>query len=263
MIIILTGCIEPGNVYNLKLRDCNERLRQYQKAIQYYIRCNSINKVVFCDNSAFSYDYKKEYQIAQKYNKQLEVLSYREDDAKTQKKGKGYGEGRILEYVLSHSSLLRTEIYFYKVTGRLIVRNIDQIIGREVTRNNYFNKNLYTYNTIDTRFFGINKEIYQRYFLHAYEMVNDRHGRYLEHCFIQIMNRNRIPYRCHALFPDIEGISGTLGEKYVEAGRAGRCLYNCLSRLNLYNKKYGYEAVFRIHRRLVNRSSFSRLPEAR
>ena len=39
--------------------------------------------------------------------------------------GKGFGEGEILEYVYTHSRLLRLTDTFYKVTGGLFVRNFD------------------------------------------------------------------------------------------------------------------------------------------
>lgn len=256
VIVILTGCIEPADVYGLMLCDSKERLKQYLKSIRFYLQCDSLNKIVFCDNSGYEYDYQKEYQLAEKNNKELEILTYREEYEKVKKRGKGYGEGQILKYVLDNSSLLKEEDYFYKVTGRMIIKNIDKIIENEKKEINYFNKNLYTYGVIDTRFYGIKKDIYTKYFLQVHDRVNDKMGRYLEHCFMHVLDSKKISYKCHAYFPVIKGISGTKGKEYMETYGAQKTLYDVLCKYNLYNHKLVHKWMFRLHHWIIKKNGW-------
>lgn len=247
MLCVLTACVSPGTVQWLELRDNKERLRQYEVALKFYIKSKEIDKIVFCDNSNYDYSYSREEKLAQKYGKQLEILKYKEDECVVAKRGKGYGEGKIIEYVMHHSKLLQNETYFYKITGRLIIKNIDDILKCESTKYNYFNKNMYCYQTIDTRFFGVNKEMYQKYLINAYRRVNDGRRKYLEHCFFETLQSGKISYRNHVPFPVICGMSGTKGKMYRKDDFIMRGLNEILSRTRLYNCRSVYCCLYRIY----------------
>jgi len=253
MLCVLTACVAPGNVQYLELRDRKERLRQYVRALNFYIKSQQIKKIVFCDNSNYGYSYQRERELAEKYGKQLEILKYEEDEAMVSRKGKGYGEGRILEFVLRNSELLREEKYFYKITGRLIIKNIDEILRHETTKCNYFNRNMYCYQTVDTRFFGVNKETYQKHMVKAYQRVNDGRGRYLEHCFWETLQNKEIPYRNHVPFPIITGMSGTVGKRYGRDGFLMSSLNAILSWTRLYNCNVVYQWLYKIYQKTERR----------
>lgn len=249
MVCVLTACVAPGKLQHLALQDNRERLRQYLRALRFYIKCQKIQKIVFCDNSNFPYSYKKEKALAGLHGKQLEIMRYEEDVNMVSNRGKGYGEGSILDYVFKHSKLLRGETYFYKITGRLIVKNIDSIIDCESRAYNYFNMNMYCYPTVDTRFFGVNTEVYQKYMSHAYQRVNDRRGKYLEHCLFETLQNRKIPYRNHVPFPIIEGMSGTVGKNYSGGGVGMKCLNTVLTWTRLYNNKLVYKWLYTIYQK--------------
>ena len=102
------------------------RQKQYIHALNYYIQ-NTEYPIVFTENSGIDISqYFKTYII----NRRLEVLTFCGNSKKD--RGKGYGEAEIIEYALTHSSLI-TEInntlYIIKITGRLIVDNLFEIIN--------------------------------------------------------------------------------------------------------------------------------------
>lgn len=53
--------------------------------------------------------------------------SFQGDVDAVRMKGKGYGEGEILAYLYENSSIMQRSRYYYKITGRLTINNIDKI----------------------------------------------------------------------------------------------------------------------------------------
>ena len=56
--------------------------------------------------------------------KEFEWISFQGNTTKTQEKGKGYGEGEIIEYAINHSQLLAKSKMLMKLTGRFYVKNM-------------------------------------------------------------------------------------------------------------------------------------------
>lgn len=243
MILIMSASISPAKISKLCLRDTETRLRQYCAALQYYIKCKKFDKIVFCDNSNYSYQYETERHEAERCKVQLEILKFSSKYQMIEKYGKGYGEGEILKYVIQHSELLAGEDYFYKVTGRLIVTNIALLVKRKC-KVAQFNRNLYAYKSVDTRFWGINKEQYIQYLEDSFEKVNDDKGRYLEVCYKRDLDKNKIKYQSFCVFPVIDGYSGTIGEKYKEFNWYIKIIYDIMCFLDLYNSEIGFMVVY-------------------
>ena len=215
--LIITGCISPKNtVFSLGLKDASERLSQYIESINYYIKKTTIQNIVFCENSDYQYNYQSLINEAKNRGKNIEVIKYLGNSDAVLEHGKGYGEGEILEYALSHSKLLKKYKYIYKVTGRIIVKNIDEIIEKETINDIYLNKNLYSYKTIDTRFWGMPKGLYEDLFLEQYHKVNDQKLRFIEHVFYETITNTVLKYKQHPFFPLLEGKSGTKNIAYKE-----------------------------------------------
>ena len=101
------------------LTDVSERLKQYIECIEFYLCKTSINKIVFCENSNYKFDSRALYELAKKNNKLLEILQFNGNYSQIVDRGKGYGEGEIIEYALQNSKLFLQSKYFVKVTGRL------------------------------------------------------------------------------------------------------------------------------------------------
>lgn len=243
MVLLMTASIEAAQISQLALKNTETRLKQYCHALQFYIKCKKFNKIVFCDNSNYFYNFDRERELADGKNVQLEILKFKSNYDSVEKYGKGYGEGEILKYIMHHSRLLVDEQYFYKVTGRLIVKNVATLVKKEngMAR---FNRNLYAHQSVDTRFWGMNKNDYEKILMDSYKKVNDSKGKYLEMRYKKDMENASLPYKSFCAFPMIEGYSGTIGLKYHETEWYTKMIYDFLCRFGIYNSEKGFFVAF-------------------
>lgn len=237
MIVLVTGTIVPSlEQKHLALVNGNERENQYREALKILLQCKRINGIVFCDNSEFVFRWEEERMLADSLNKQLELMSFDGDTDAVMKHGKGYGEGRIIEYALEHSELLnQKDKGFFKLTGRLVVSNLDAI-ARSIDENrNYFNPmyiNPMKHMT-DTRFYYVLKEDYRSNLLKVYHQVDDNDKKtYLESIFHKCIGDTYLKYKNMPIYPIFEGQSGTSGRQY-KLSRIRYGIKNILSRYNM------------------------------
>lgn len=217
MLAIITGTINPENgIPDLVLTNSNERLKQYIEAIKKVLKSHNIKKVIFCDNSNSKIDISNINYMAKQYNKEIEFFTFSGDKKKVLENGKGFGEGEIIDYILKNSKLIKQEDYFIKITGRLYVENIDKIIYHMDKKYNYFNKSSVgkKCNMVDTRFYGVKISDYNRYLRKAYESVDDRNGKFLEHIFYNVLKQYKVNSRNMPFYPRISGQSGSMGILY-------------------------------------------------
>ena len=122
-IILLTACVNPNGMALTALQDTDERLRQYEGALNWYLD-NTDLPILFVENTG--YDISKRY-LHQIEDGRLEVLSFN-GNIYPRELGKGYGEAKILEYALNHSTSLEKVDIVIKITGRLICCNVNTIV---------------------------------------------------------------------------------------------------------------------------------------
>lgn len=213
MILLLTGCINPNGMTMTALSNQEERKKQYVEAIHYYLTKTNY-PIVFSENSGtdISHLFKKEIKSGR-----LEYLSFSGNQNK--EKGKGYGECEIIQYALCNSKIIHfaKDKRIAKITGRLIIRNINRIARVHsilFPKNSVFcaiNSNL---SFPDSRFI-IAPECFYHTFLKSKEAINDSQGYYFEHALCDTIKREKqFPYSPFFLMPQIEGISGSSGEIY-------------------------------------------------
>lgn len=218
-LLIITSTVNVNSNLTV-LVDPNIRLKQYITSILFYIKTKNISSIVICDNSGFDYSIIDELlQLGEKYSKKLEFLFFLSDTDKTMKFGKGYGEGEIMSFIVNNSILYKREQYsFFKVTGRVIVSNIDIVIKFTPVKKNIFQrtqfKSLLNEEKIDTRFYQIKKDQFEKYLLNSYKEVNDIRGFYLEHCFYKSIIENKMNFSFFYILPFLKGISGSSGVVY-------------------------------------------------
>lgn len=219
MVLLITGAIDIRelNVPLTKIIDVNERLLQYTDSIEYAItNYESISEIVFCENTDFVYDYTLLKKKAGNHGKKLEILSFKGDYLNIQKKGKGFGEGEIIRYALNKSELLRQCDCFYKLTGRLIVKNMDKILAATSQKSSfiYYPKTIYKISKhhIETYFYKVEKSLYINNLIDAYQEVDEPHFQYLEHVFHERLSKAGL--RSFNTLPLISGFSGTSGYAY-------------------------------------------------
>lgn len=219
--LILTSTVYVNSALTV-LVSAEVRLQQYLQAILFYLNSSEIDKIIICDNSNFDYRIFAPL-FSSLSQKEIEYLNFTVDTQLVKNLGKGYGEGEIMKYVVQNSIILNSsEDRIVKITGRLIVTNIDDVLRScqdSVTYfqpycSNPFRPNLHA---VDTRFFVVDKNIYVNHFLNVHCKVNDINGIFLEHCFYDTINSNLIPTKFMKVMPIFIGFSGSTGLNYSEA----------------------------------------------
>lgn len=214
-IILLTACINPGGMPFTVVSDATQRLNQYLLALQFYLQ-NTSCPIVFVDNSNMDKTPFLEYES--QYGSRLEILSFDGNKVKTQ--GKGLGEMEIIEYALIHSkfNLLLDKHRIVKITGRLIVRNINSLLKCDKWH-------LYPYKSIvchvnsdltfaDSRIF-ISLGSFMNLLVKQKKYLNDTKGIYFEHLLCQqIKQQKTFTFFPFITEPHFEGISGSTGIRY-------------------------------------------------
>lgn len=238
MVIIVTGTIAPSNnVGQLTLVDSDQRLKQYINSLNIIVEQRPDASIIFCDNSGYglgAFDELK--KKAESRNIPIELFSFKGDDSNVIKYGKGYGEGEILKYVFKNSKLIERDDYIVKITGRLVIDNICDILKRIDKNCIYFNvPNIHRRDMYDTRFYAMPKAIFEKYFIDEYPKVNDEKGYYLEVLYTDIVIGNSLKAKNFPRYPRIVGISGTGGITYSYTEWKTK-IKDVLSMINVYGR---------------------------
>lgn len=218
MLLILTGTICPSSKTGfLELRDEAERLKQYEESICFFIESGAFSKIIFCENSNYGTDRLSYLQEKAKENQvQLELLSFCGDTEQVNVHGKGFGEGEIMQYVFENSRLLSGERTFVKITGRMKVNNIADIVCRLKENNCYFNIPNRTHREMyDTRIYAMPTEVFKQHFMEKYTEVMDEEGWYLEKVYTAVLKQKKLPVKNFPKYPRIIGMSASTGYSYV------------------------------------------------
>lgn len=211
IVLLLTGCINPGEMPFTHLTNKDERMRQYKNAIDFYLHKTDY-PIVFAENSNtdISNDYKKDIS-----RERLEIITFKGNDNK--QRGKGYGEAIIIEYALKHSQLIKNDSYIVKITGRLIVENIQNVIHKNIPFQPSrsiccsFHSDLHF---SDSRIFGAPKDFLVK-LVDQKNRINDNLNIYFEHILANCAINAKEP--CYPFWeePCIIGMSGSTGNVYL------------------------------------------------
>ena len=136
-VLLVTASIHIQNTPYVTVRGERERLAQYLTSLIAWIKMSNISTIVFCENSNTTFDFSKIIDFAESQGKVLEVLIF-SGNQESQKYGKGYGEGRIVEYAIKNSRHLAGSVNFYKITGRLFVPEFNLIQQMHLAEPNVF-----------------------------------------------------------------------------------------------------------------------------
>lgn len=217
MLAIITGTIKPSQgIEHLVLRDSEERLKQYINSLLFFIDSGAFSSIIFCENSNYGSEIFEAVRSRSNEKKvALEILSFQGNLKEAVIHGKGYGEGEIMDYIFTSSKLIKKETYFVKITGRLHVDNIRNIVMRMDTRKTYFNiPNRTRRDMYDTRIYAMSVEMFQAKFREQYGRVRDSEGIFLETIYTQILREEKIRVTNFPRYPRIVGMSGSMGIPY-------------------------------------------------
>jgi hypothetical protein len=215
--VLITTCIIPTDC-NIRLVDPNKRLFHTIEAIEYWSTVGSNIRIIVCDGSNFNYS---EILRIKFPNVEIEFLHFQTSEISTKLKGKGFGEGEIINFALENSIILMKSESFIKCTGKLWIENIMQMVDNyrsPLSINAHFD-HIFSLKSIklrylDTRFYIVNKNFYKQYLSNAHLECNSSEGINLEHIFLEIMINLNEKYFIFKKNPIIQGVGGGSGEYY-------------------------------------------------
>ena len=236
VILIITACISPNtNQRHLVLKDVDERLRQYLDSIYYYLRESFFKKIIFCDNSGYDYnEIGNIIDFASSIGKELEWLSFKgNSDLVAKYSTKGIGEDEIMDYIFTNSKLVIGAKSFVKVTGRLLVQNVDALLYTAQYGKNYFYRNIYSddFHELDTRFYVMDIDYYNLKVRNCYNRIKD-YDMSMELVYSKLIHND---YALLSHYPRIKGCSGGVGTDYGKESEIKLFIFDVLCKLNIFN----------------------------
>ncbi len=247
-ILLITGCVNVSKeMCNVFLIDSNERWEQYKETLRWAIEDTAFDVIVFCENSGFQNEDIRSFEMAAtSCGKKFEYITYVADKELNDRYGKGYGEGELVKHAVHNSKYISLNSSFYKITGKLVVKNINKIIGKSDTT--HFMK-AYKGIGVDTRFYQMNLEDYYRCFEDAYKFCNDKKREILEVVYADVIQKNSVRATCFSRFPVVVGRSGSNGSEYSMPKTWVCLVYDLMCRIRVYNTRVGF-LVYRCIRKI-------------
>ena len=182
--LFLTATIAPPRAAVAR-HDTEVRRKDYLRSLEFYLSLPSdiIDRILFVDNSASDISDILRFVKLRARDKVIEIISFQGNDHPVGF-GKAYGEFKLLDFGLKHTSLIGETDSFWKVTGRLRVLNLSKLVSQlgsihdvacdlhnfplvgtgKVFRNHW----------MDLRLFGCSKAAYTDVFGGKYETFGSR-----------------------------------------------------------------------------------------
>lgn len=222
-VILLTACVNPNGMSFTYLQDKDIRLKQYEEALEWYLR-NTQYPIVFVENTGYDITCRFEAAII---SGRLEVLTFQGNNY-DRSKGKGYGEALIIQYAITNSQLLKKASIIIKITGRLKISNlkyllkeirkVDTVYVKFASRKE---KNVLMFESF---FFAAPSNFFDDYFLKHIDEIDDSKLCYFEKVLYDTVIEWRIAghKQVELLLPIlVDGVSGSTGRAY----ETSRCPY--------------------------------------
>lgn len=226
-ILLMTATIvPPAGVPNLSRTDPDQRIRDYAKALEWYLgRDRLFDRVVFAENSLAEAPVLRE--IADRMAPgRVEFASFQGLDHPPEF-DRAYGEFKLLDWAMSNSSAIldaKDEAIIWKVTGRYIVGNIEEIVRAAPARFDFYgNYRNWPKRWIDTYLLAWTREGYESLVRDVYHRLKTNvpgiplgiSGEELFRSWLDqpLFHHSRIVKRFSST-PDLRGIRGADGRDY-------------------------------------------------
>jgi hypothetical protein len=225
-VLITTANNPPDGVPYLQMKDPVMRTIAAKAALYFWV-AQGVEQIVLADATGTDLLTEQEMAEIDRSETRVEQISYRQRSEDVIKRGKGYGEGKLIEYAIDNSELLAREEYFYKCTGKVYVRNFPSIAATIKANNisnlfwRFLGDGSLTQPFADCRFYYSSKTFARSHLLPAY-FESDENA-ICEHQIHEALNRNMKYHRGHR--PLIAGYAGSTGEPYFD-GSLGSLDYN-------------------------------------
>jgi len=215
--ILLTSCVFVSDP-SVSLKDKDSRIRYTLESIEKWLAISPDLRLVICDGSNFDFS----EIILQKFpHANIECIFFENNRELVSLHGKGYGEGEIVNYALQHSASLRDSNFFAKCTAKLWVENYFDCLkhwnGRFLCKayfSRVFSLSSTQFEYVDTRFYLVDKAFYLEYLSTVYLNVGGELGLSLEHCFRDVIQKEKFSKVMFNVPPVICGVGGGSGTYY-------------------------------------------------
>ena len=130
-VLVMTATITPpANTPLLDRSDPALRRKDYQEALRFYlgIPTEQLGAIIFLENSGSDLSDLKTLAHQTGQGKEVEIIGL-PANTESPKFGKGYGEFKMLDQGLASSRILQPTDILWKVTGRLKVLNLADLIA--------------------------------------------------------------------------------------------------------------------------------------
>lgn len=240
--MVLTASVNPNGMY-VKVADSNTRLQQYLTAVGALFDTADplVDGVTLIENSGA--DLRPFHELADRrnrYNKKVEFIGV-DCNQYDRNLGIGYGEFWLMDEGLSRSKFLGPQSLIVKLTGRLVVRNLTQILRRvpqdvDMVLDVHPGKDP-AGGIVESRLMVIAQRFYQSKIVGMYRKINGAVNITAEHCLYQVVRTSpgakiipRLPRE-----PQWVGYSGSTGMRYdslwMRARQPARVLRRALRHL--------------------------------
>ena len=212
--LVLTATFHSPLTPTLVVRDEHTRIHQYMCALVSWAQTRRVRRIILAENSNTRFDFSRIVRYLEAAGKEVELLVF-DGNKESPRFGIGFGEGEILERVYTHSRLLRMTDTFYKVTGRLFVRNFDEVSDATESRHAFRRKYGKPGNPskVDTTFFKCGLDLFERRLLHAYLQVDDAKRMFIEHVYFNKLSETDAGG--FLLSPELVGQQASTGKVYA------------------------------------------------
>jgi hypothetical protein len=227
--LVLTSSIDVKGMTSSSRPDPKERERDYAGTLKYYLNEHpDFRRIVFIENSGWPLDRLK--SLAEQENphrKQVEFISLSCNDF-PRELGKSYGEMLLLDQGLAQSRVAAEVRYLTKITGRLYLMNVTQLLGA-VRRPFEFMVDLRDHGLYemvgskncgrfsDTRCVVTTPAFYDEALRGKYVTLNEEKGRFIENLLYDVAKDPKFMGRTIRRFPvepDFRGVAGHLNKNY-------------------------------------------------
>jgi hypothetical protein len=216
-LLITTANEPPPGVADLKMTDKTRRIVA-AKSTLYYWALLGVKDIVIADATGSELLSAGEKASLSELGCSIEQIAYQQDNGAVQKFGKGYAEGKLIEFAVNKSEIIAKSKSFYKCTGKVVCRNFVQI-NRQIKEKNVTNLfwvGSYTgtiLNLIDLRFFLCSTEFFKSIIFPAYMLATQGNSYVEELVTPRVTEKLK---RKNFARPKLSGFCGLTNETYPE-----------------------------------------------
>lgn len=218
-VLITTANTPPKTIPFLEMTNAATRFIT-AKASVFFWAAYGIKKIVICDATGGELLTGDDLILLKQMDVDVEQISYIQNDQLVTAKGKGYGEGLLIQFAVHNSLLLSEGDNFFKCTGKVYCRNFD-VIFELIKQNNIQNifwRHLGEGDGLqawaDMRFFYTSRRFCEEILIPTY-LNSDDSKACVEHLGFIAINEN-LP-QAKALRPLLSGFAGYTGKPYFDS----------------------------------------------